>query len=174
MSEDRRRQVLYNFVKGGLERNMGVYYISFKETTEEIISGMSDFGINVANFKREGSLIITKWEKVTLGKIPVPNEIMCTWNSVADRFLKSGKAGCRICSDMDYFTEKKMKDKLLDLEFVIHSRAELGTTLLSAYDYSKIVEIDEGQLLIYLLETHEYAIISGASIEILKTPEESI
>lgn len=173
-SDDRRIQVLYNFVKGGLERNMGVCYISFKESAEEIISAMWDFGIDAANFERRASLIITNWEKVTLGKTPDPNDIMRTLNSVADRFLKSGKAGCRICSDMNYFTEKKMKDKLLDLEFVIHSRSELGVTLLSAYDYNKIVELDEGQLLIYLLEIHEYAIINGPDINILKTPDESI
>ncbi len=101
---EEKRQVLFNFLKEGLDNQKGAVYVAGEESPRTIRKAMLNFGIDVKNLEREGLLTIVNYDKwyIVNGKVEIP-KIVGLWEKACDKAEEKGLRGLHVCGEMDCF-----------------------------------------------------------------------
>ncbi|MDQ6723195.1 MAG: MEDS domain-containing protein [Thermoproteota archaeon] len=157
-SKEGKQNILFDFVKSGLENNWGVVYIVDMESIDKIIELMQKYDINLKQYEKSvdcgSSLIIIKGDEMY--KDPNNPDIenwINTIKSLSDMFISRGKRGVRVAADLSsYFVSNGLSEQWYKLEDAIESKPSLPISVLCAYDSfsSKVWDTD---VLKYYLES---------------------
>jgi DcmR-like sensory protein len=129
----------------GLENNWGVVYAAPGSYSEELRNEMQKYGIDTRRYEEDGSLVIQKGEEIY--KDPSKPDLEFhkrQANDVVNYFMKKGKKGLRVATDLtSFFLPHGLYISLFDVEHLFRPRIDLPLTLICAYDAAIIPAVKD-------------------------------
>ena len=136
---EEKRQVLFNFLKIGLDRDEGAVYVAGDEAPRMVRKAMLNFGLDVEGLEREGQLKIinyTGWYIV--GKRIEISNIMALWKKAYEEALEKGLKGLRACGEMGCFFRHNLVEELVEYEKALGRRLKIPMAALCSYSLDQI------------------------------------
>jgi len=155
-----KREVLFTYLKAGLDQGEAAAYVATQESPDEIIDSMRSFGVDVDRFQKSGALRVLSYKDFYFkgGRFSI-QETMKLWKTLLDEAVAKGFKGLRVTGEMACFFEKKMVKELIEYENALHRVLELPLTVICAYDANDLAE--KGGLYLDLIKAHRSVIITG-------------
>jgi hypothetical protein len=111
-----KRQVLFTYLKAGLDKGEAAAYVTAEETPEEVRAAMRRFGIEVDLLEESGALHVMScadwYFKDGVHGTPAMIEL---WKALYDNAMAKGSKGFRVTGEMTCFSDRRMIKKLMDL-----------------------------------------------------------
>jgi len=150
-----KHEVLFNFLKAGLEKDEGAIYVASQETSKQIRRHMEDFGLNVEALEKDmGVLRIFDYDGWYIIDGEVNTEhIRMLGQRVFDEAMEIGLKGIRGCGEAACFFEHKKEKELVEYELMIGRKIDLPVTVLCAYDVNHAKSLEE-KLFLSLIMAH--------------------
>jgi len=151
-----KHDVLFTYLKAGLEKGEAVAYVASQESPEQIEQAMRDFGIDVKQYEKNGALRIIDYRDwyIIDRKFNVKKTIEL-WKNLFDESIAKGFKGLRVTGEMACFFENGMVKELIEYENVLHKTLEIPMIGICAYDSNLIASQEDGiELLLNLLNMH--------------------
>lgn len=158
-----KHDVLFTYLKTGLEKGEAAVYVASQETTEQIKQAMREFSIDVEIYEDKGALKVFDYKDWYLieGKFSC-ERTLDLWRKLVDESESKGFKGLRITGETACFFRNNMLDELIEYEEALHKVLDIPMTAICAYDSKILVEKEEWfNVLIELLNTHSTAIMLG-------------
>lgn len=157
-----KREVLFAFLKAGLDRGEAAVYVAAQETPDEIRQAMRQFGIDVERLEGSGALRVISYRDWYFkgGKFSIP-DTMALWKTAYDEVTAKGFRGLRVTGEMTCFFEQKMVKELLEYERALHRVLEMPLTAICAYDADEVAKEGRGELYLDLIKAHRSVIVTG-------------
>ncbi|MFW9977987.1 MAG: MEDS domain-containing protein [Candidatus Thorarchaeota archaeon] len=129
-----KHEILFNFIKSGLDRGEAAKYICAEETPSEIADAMRQYGIDVDAHQKSGALEIILYTDFYIkdGKFNV-QDVMDSWQEFYNEARSSGFKGLRVTGEMSCFIQHNLTEDLLDYERALHSVLEIPIIAVCAY-----------------------------------------
>ena len=157
--------VLFNYVKLGLENGEAVAYIGSEESPSQIRDAMKRFGIDVEKYEKTGALRVLECNDFYIidGKFDAAITINLL-NKMYDEALTKGFKGYRIAGEMACFFEHKLTKELVEYERAVHRLFDIPIIGVCAYNSNEVVEASNPMdLYNELLKAHGTVLFSGLS-----------
>jgi len=134
-SSEAKYNVLFNYLKIGLENGEAAAYVASEESPREIRDAMKRFGIGVEEYEKTGALRILGCNDIYIldGKFDIPTT-MGLWNKLHNEALKKGFKGLRITGEMVCFFEYDLIQELVEYEKALHRVLDIPITAICAYN----------------------------------------
>ena len=158
-----KRNVLFTYLKAGLDKGEAATYVTSQETPEEIRESMRKFGIDVEKHTKNGSLHVFDYRNwyIIDGKFNIERTVGL-WKKLLEESKSQGFKGMRVTGETECFFQNNMIDELFEYEHSLHKTLDIPMTAICAYDSNLLVTRKEWfNLLIELLNTHSTAIMLG-------------
>jgi hypothetical protein len=157
-----KREVLFTYLKAGLDQGEAAAYIATQESTDEIRDGMRRFGVDVERFEDSGGLRVLSYKDFYFkgGNFSIP-QTMGLWKTLLSEAKEKGFKGLRVTGEMACFFERKMIRELVEYENALHRVLELPLTAICAYDTDAVDREGKGKLYLDLIKAHKSVIIMG-------------
>jgi len=138
-----KQEILFSYIKQGLERGESAKYICSEETTSEIADGMREFGIDVDAFQKSGALEILQYDEFYIkdGKFDV-QEVMDSWQEFYNQSRAAGFKGLRVTGEMSCFINNNLTEELLEYEKALHSVLDIPISAICAYSSWSIENLE--------------------------------
>lgn len=158
-----KQDILFTYLKAGLEKGEATAYVASQETHEEIKQAMREFGIDVEGYERDGALrVIDYRDWYIIDGMFDCFKTLSLWRELNEESKLKGFSGLRVTGEMAYFFERNMMNELLEYENELHRVLDIPMTAICAYDSNTLVSKEEWfNVLIELLNTHSTAIMLG-------------
>jgi hypothetical protein len=157
-----KREVLFTYLKAGLDHGEAAAYVATQESPDEIMDSMRSFGVDVDRFQKSGALRVLSYKDFYFkgGRFSIPGT-MKLWKTLLDEAVAKGFKGLRVTGEMACFFEKKMVKELVEYENALHRVLELPLTVICAYDAESVAKEGRGGLYLDLIKAHRSVIITG-------------
>ncbi|MFB0514319.1 MAG: MEDS domain-containing protein [Candidatus Bathyarchaeia archaeon] len=168
-SLEAKYNVLFNYVKLGLENGEAVAYIG-SESPSQIRDAMKRLGIDVEKYEKTGALRILEWNDFYIidGKFDATATIGLI-NKLYNEALTKGFKRCRIVGEMECFFEHKLVKDLVEYERALHRVFNIPVIALCTYNANMVMEASNPMdLYNELLKAHGTVLFSGLSKELGK------
>jgi len=134
-SPEAKYNVLFNYLKFGLENGEAGAYVASEENPNEIRDAMKRFGINTEKYEETGALRILGCNDVYIieGKFDIPNTIGM-WNKLYQEALAKGFKGLRVTGEMACFFKRNLIPELVEYERALHRVLDLPIIAICAYN----------------------------------------
>jgi len=134
-SPEAKYNVLFNYLKAGLEQGEAGVYVTAEENPSQIREAMERFGIKVEKYEKTGALHISRYEDIyiTDGKFNVATT-MNSWNKLYNRSLKNGFKGLRVTGETAWFFKRKLIPELIEYEKSLHKVMDIPMIAICAYN----------------------------------------
>ena len=134
-SPEAKYEVLFNFIKAGLDRGEAGVYVSSDESPSAIREAMERFGIDVETCEKSGALQVLGFEDVYIinGKFSVATTINL-WNRLYKESLKRGFEGLRITGELGCFFTHNLIRELIEYEKALHRVLDIPIVAICAYN----------------------------------------
>jgi hypothetical protein len=172
-SPEEKNQVLFTYLKAGLERKEAAAYVASQQSPEQTKRAMRDFGIDVEKYEQKGALKVMDYRDwyIIDGKFD-PSKTMQLWENLFAESKKNGFKGLRVTGEMACFFENKMTKELLEYEKALHRTLRLPMTAICAYDQQTVAETGSTEALKVMfdvLRAHSTALVMGPTTVMIKT-----
>jgi hypothetical protein len=172
-SPEDRNQVLFTYLKTGLERKEAAAYVASQQSPEQIKQAMRQFGIDVGKYERKGALKVMNYREwyIVDGRFDIPRT-MQLWKDMLTESKKKGFKGLRVTGEMACFFDNKMIRELVEYENSLHRTLDLPMTAICAYDQQTVAETGSTEALkvmFDILRAHSTALVMGPSTVMVKT-----
>lgn len=159
-----KHDVLFTYLKAGLERGEAAAYVAGQEHPEQIKQAMREFGIDVGRYEKNGALRVIDYRDwyIIDGKFDV-SKTLGLWKKILDESTAKGFKGLRVTGEMVCFFENKMVKELVEYERALHKTLEIPLTAICAYDQEVVAKEGGVELLLDLLNAHS-AKLEGAEV----------
>ena len=130
-----KREVLFTYLKAGLDAGEAAIYVASDESTHEIRRAMEDFGVNVDQYERTGALRIVDYREwyIIEGKFDI-RSIFSLWERSLREAIARGFKGLRVAGEMSCFFRHHMLNELVVYERALHRELEIPMEAICAYD----------------------------------------
>ena len=157
-----KREVLFTYLKAGLDHGEAAAYVTTQESPDEIRDGSRRFGIDVDGLERSGALHVLSYEEFYFkgGNFSIA-QTMGLWEKLLGEAKAKGFNGLRVTGEMACFFEKKMVKELVEYENALHRVLTLPMTAICAYDQDAVDREGRGALYLDLIKAHKSVIITG-------------
>ncbi|MGB9023177.1 MAG: MEDS domain-containing protein [Candidatus Bathyarchaeia archaeon] len=157
-----KHEVLFSYLKAGLDQGEAAAYVAAQESPDEIIDSMRRFGVEVDRLEKSGALRVLSYKDWYFkeGRFSIENT-MKLWKALLDEAKARGFKSLRVTGEMAFFFEKKMVKELLEYENALHRTLELPLTAICAYDAEAVAKEGRGRLYLDLIKAHRSVIITG-------------
>ena len=158
-----KRDVLFTYLKAGLENGEAATYVASQETPEEIREAMRGFGIDVEGYERDGALRVIDYRNwyIIDGKFDCLKTISL-WRELIEESKSRGFRGLRVTGETACFFDRNLYKEFLGYERELHRVLDIPMTAICAYDSKALISKEEWfNVLIELLNTHSTAIMLG-------------
>lgn len=134
-STEAKYNVLFNYIKTGLENGEVCVYAASEENPNEIRDAMRQFGIAVEKFEKTGALKIFNYTDIYLigGKFEIPTTLSI-WNKLYDEAVAKGFKGFRVTGEMACFFKHQLLPELIEYETALHRVLNLPMIAICAYN----------------------------------------
>jgi len=161
-SNEAKRNVLFSYIKFGLESGEMAVYVSAEEPINEITKAMQSHGINVEKYRQKGALHILNYNEIYIidGKFNI-NTTMSLWNKLYSEALAKDFKGMRITGEMSCFFKHNLLKELSEYESAFKARA-LPMIAICAYSASALNETkDPVNIYTELVKAHGTVLFAG-------------
>lgn len=169
-SKEAKYNVLFNYLKVGLENGEAGAYVASDESPNAIREAMRRFGIKVEKYERKGALHILACDDIYIinGKFSL-NVTLNLWNKLYDEALTKNFKGLRVTGEMACFFKHNLIKELLDYERSLHRTLETPMIAICAYN-SKLLNKCNDPVNIYteLVRAHSTVLFTGIDNKIGK------
>ena len=157
---EEKREVLFTFLKAGLDQGKAAAYVATQESPDEIRRGMEAFGIDVGRFEDSGALHVFPYKDLYFkgGRFSIAN-VMGLWKTLYEDATAKGFKGFRAAGEMACFFKEKGLKELVEYERALGRSFEMPLEGICAYDANDLAE--KGGLYLDLIKAHRAVIITG-------------
>ncbi len=144
-----KREVLFTYLKAGLDAGEATVYVASDESAHEIGRAMEDFGVNVEQLERTHALRIVDYREwyIIGGEFNI-GRIFSLWEKSLREALARGFRGLRVAGEMSCFFRHHMLNELVVYERALHRELEMPMDAICAYDDSVVLRgIEEDRYL---------------------------
>ncbi len=129
-----KHEILFNYIKSGLDRGEAARYICSEESPEEIANGMREYGIDVDAYRKSGALTIMYYSDFYIkdGKFDI-QDVMDSWQQFYNEARSAGFKSLRVTGEMSCFIKHGLVEDLLEYEKALHSVLEIPIMAICAY-----------------------------------------
>jgi len=165
-SQRDKRDVLFTYLKAGLDVGEAAIYVASDESVDEIRRAMEDFGVRVDQYERTHALRIVDYREwyIVDGKFHV-SRIFSRWERALQEALARGFTGLRVAGEMSCFFRHHMLNELVVYERALHRELELPMEAICAYDDSVVLRgVEENRYLrlyLDLIAAHGTILVVG-------------
>ena len=162
-SLEAKHNVLFNYVKAGLEKGEAAVYIASEENPSQIRDAMKRFGIEVEKNEKTGALRILGYNDhyIIEGKFDVQTT-MGLWNKIYNEVMTKGFKGCRVTGEMACFFEHNLIQELIEYERALHSVLSIPIIGVCAYNANMVIKASNPlDLYNELLKAHGTVLFTG-------------
>lgn len=168
-----KHEILFTFIKIGLDRGEAAVYVASEENPEQIKEAMTKFGIDVKRHEEKGALKILDYKdfyiinrRFDALRTRALSERLC--NEAIERGFK----GIMVVGEMFCFFEAGLTGELLEYERSLPRRFEIPMIAICAYNTEMIVDrMGMTELMLNLIRVHSGASFTRQSLCTLKIDE---
>jgi hypothetical protein len=134
-----KRQLLFAYLKAGLDNGEAAAYITSQETPEQIKEAMRKFSIDVDGYEAAGALRVipyTEWYYLD-GHFDVCRT-KNLWQNLYEQTSARGFKGLRVTGEVSCFFDRGDVNELVAYEESLHKNVELPMAVICAYDTSQV------------------------------------
>jgi sugar-specific transcriptional regulator TrmB len=134
-SPEAKRDVLFSYLKMGLENGEAGIYVASDETPSEIRKAIRQFDRKMKKYEETGALRILGYEDVYIinGKFN-PKTTINLWKKLQEESKAKGFPVMRVTGEMACFLKHNLTEELLNYERQLHRTLELPIIAICAYD----------------------------------------
>jgi len=162
-SPEAKYNVLFNYLKVGLENGEAVAYICSEENPSQIRDALKQFGIEVEKYEKAGALRILGCDDFYIieGKFN-PSTTKGLLNKMYNEALSKGFKGYRLTGEMACFFEHNLVQELVEYERTLHRVFDIPIIGVCAYNSNMVIEASNPMdLYNELLKAHGTVLFSG-------------
>ena len=161
-----KRQVLFAYLKAGLDQGEATAYIAGEETPDEIRQAMRRFGIDVDELERCGALLVIDYKDwYTVGGKFNATQTIERWRRLYDEAIAKGFKGLRVVGETACFFGERLVRELVEYEQALHTVLEVPMSAICAYNAAAVTGVSD-DLFLELLKLHGHAIFPGMALEL--------
>jgi len=162
-SPEAKYNVLFNYLKVGLENGEATVYIATEEHPNQIREAMKRFGIDAEKNEKKGSLRILGCSDIYIvdGKFNIPTT-MGLLNKLYNEALTKGFKGWRVAGEMACFFEHNLIQDLIEYEKSGHRVFDIPIIGICAYN-ANVLTKTQNPINIYteLIKAHGTVLFTG-------------
>jgi len=169
-SPEAKHNVLFNYIKVGLENGEAAVYIASEEKPSEIKEAMKRFGIETEKYEKTGALSILGYKDFYIieGKFNM-HTTMGLINKMYHDALTKGFKGWRVTGEMACFFKHNLIQELIEYEKALHRVFDTPIIGVCAYNTNMLVETQNPMdLYNELLKAHGTVLFTGVDNKIGK------
>jgi len=162
-SLEAKYDILFNYLKVGLENGEAITYIATEEKPSQIRDAMKRFGIEVEKNEKTGALRILGYNDFYIieGKFNAATTIGLL-NKMYDEALTKGFKGCRLTGEMACFFEHNLIQELVEYERALHRAFDIPIIGICAYNANMVIKASNPMdLYNELLKAHGTVLFTG-------------
>lgn len=162
-SSEAKYNVLFNYLKVGLENGEAAVYIAAEENPSQIRDAMKRFGIEVEKNEKTGALRILGYDDFYIieGKFNIPTT-MGLLNKLYNEALTRGFKGWRGAGEMACFFEHNLIQELIEYERALHRVFDIPIIGVCAYNVNMLTKANNPMdLYNELLKAHGTVLFTG-------------
>jgi len=148
-----KRDVLFTYLKTGIESGKAGIYVASDESVDEIRQALKEFGIDADQCEKTHALRIVDYrEWYIIRKDFEISRVFSLWAKSYREALDKGFKGLRVAGEMSCFFKHHMLNELIVYERALHRELELPMEAICAYDDSIVLRgiQDDRYLSLYL------------------------
>lgn len=140
-SLEAKHDVLFSYLKAGLQNGYSVAYVASEETTSSIRDCMKQFGIEVEKNEKTGALQILDYSDIYIinGRFEIKTTLG-KWKDLHNAALKKGFKGLRVTGEMSCFFDHYLLGELVEYEKSLHRVLDLPMTAICAYNTENLAK----------------------------------
>ncbi|NIQ04485.1 MAG: hypothetical protein GWO20_01770 [Candidatus Korarchaeota archaeon] len=162
-SLEAKHQVLFNYIRSGLENGEAAAYIASEEDPKQIRDSMKRLRFDVEKYEKAGALKIFGYEDFYIidGKFSITTT-MNLWKKLYNEALKQGFNGLRVTGEMTCFFKHKLVEQLIEYERAVHRVFDIPLIAICAYNANMVMKADNPiDLYNELLKAHGKILFTG-------------
>jgi len=165
-----KHQILFTYLKAGLDQGEAAAYVASEETPDEIRQAMRRFGIDVDGLERRGALRVIDYRDwyIVEGKFSA-TETIDRWKKLYEDAVAKGFKGLRITGETACFFDKRMVKELVEYDKALHRVLEIPMAAICVYDSGVVANERAGELYLDLVKAHSTVIIVGPEGGVVKS-----
>jgi len=135
-----KREVLFTYLKAGLDAGEAAIYVASDESPDQIRQAMKDFGLNVDHYEKTQALRIVDYREwyIIEGEFDI-GRTFSLWERSLREALARGFKGLRVAGEMSCFFRHHMLNELVVYERALHREPEIPMEAICAYDDSVVL-----------------------------------
>jgi len=136
--------VLFNYLKVGLDNGEAGVYVASDENPSQIREAMKRFGIDVEKCEKKDALQILGYEDIYIidGKFSITTTINL-WNKLCNEALKQGFKGLRVTGEVACFFKHNLIQELIEYEKTLHRVLDIPMIAICAYNARMLNKTDD-------------------------------
>jgi hypothetical protein len=136
-----KREVLFTYLKAGLDAKEAAIYVASEESPDEIRREMKEFGLDSEQFEKSGTLRVVDYREwyIIEGKFDI-GKIFSLWQQSLQEALAKGFKGLRVTGEMSCFFKHHMLNELVIYERALHRELTIPMEAICAYDDSVVLK----------------------------------
>ncbi len=162
-SLEAKYQVLFNYIRSGLENGEAAAYVTSEENPKQIRDAMKRLRFDVEKYEKTGALKILGYEDIYIidGKFSITTT-MNLWKKLYNEALKQGFNGLRVTGEMTCFFQHNLVEQLIEYERALHRVLDIPIIAACAYNANTVMEADNPiDLYNELLKAHGKILFTG-------------
>lgn len=165
-----KHQVLFTYLKAGLENGETAAYVAGDETPNEIRKAMKQLGTNVEKYEREAALRIIDYREwfIIDGKFDLVRT-MSLLMEMHKEVKARGFKGLRFTGEMACFFKYDLVKELVEYEESLHRVLEVPITVICAYKSDMVTKYGNGEVYLDLIKAHGAVIFTGSKGGVIKS-----
>ena len=135
-----KHEVLFTYLKAGLDAGEAAVYVASDEPPDEIRQAMKEFGLKVALYERTHALRIADYREwyIIGGEFDI-SRTFSLWERSLREAHERGFKGLRVAGEMSCFFKHHMLNQLVVYERALHRELEIPMEAICAYDDSVVL-----------------------------------
>ena len=162
-SLEAKHEVLFNYIRAGLENGEAAAYVTSEENPEEIRDAMKRRRFDVEKYEKTGALKILGYEDIYIidGKFSITTT-MNLWRRLYNEALRQGFNGLRVTGEMTCFFRHNLVEELIDYERALHRVLDIPIIAACAYNANTVMKANNPiDLYNELLKAHGKILFTG-------------
>jgi len=161
-----KREVLFTYLKSGLDAGEAAIYVASDESVREIEQAMKEFGLDPSLHEQSGALRVVDYREwyIVDGEFNI-GKTLSLWEHSLEHVVAKGFKGLRVTGEMSCFFRNHMLNELVIYERALHRELTIPIEAICAYDESVVLKgaEDNNYLRIYLdlITTHGTILFVG-------------
>ncbi len=157
-SQKEKHQILFSFIKHGLEKREAIIYLSDERSPRQITQDISAFGIDVDQHEKTGALRILNGEDWYVQNGTINKELVLKkWAKAFSNATANGFCGLRVSGEPTYFLKHNILEPWMEYERSLPRTFDFPITAICRYRTRDLASHNMNYL-VELIKIHSHTI----------------